>query len=137
MAITSRDPQAGVGSRIGGRRQLGQRGEEAVADWYSAAGYEIAARNWRCRDGEIDLVLVDPDGVLVICEVKTRTSTAYGTPEEAVTATKRLRLRRLAARWLAASRTRGAGMRTVRFDVAGVMADGSGRLRVEVIHDAF
>ena len=58
----------------------------------------VLDRNWRCDEGEIDLVLREGD-VLVICEVKTRTSLACGSPHEAVTAEKIERLKRLAARW--------------------------------------
>ena len=108
-----------------------------MAEWYTRAGYEVVSRNWRCRDGEIDLVVIDPGGVLVICEVKTRTSVAFGTPLEAVTTTKQKRLRRLAARWLSDARTQGVKLRPVRFDVAGVMEGRLGAFRIEVIHDAF
>jgi putative endonuclease len=119
------------------RLELGRRGEEAAAQWYSRAGYEIVDRNWRCSDGEIDLVAVDPGGVIVFCEVKTRSSTAFGSPEEAVTATKQRRLRRLAARWLSQRRTPGPPLRSVQFDVAAVLGDGVGGLVVDVVHDAF
>jgi len=108
-----------------------------VAEWYARAGYEVLGRNWRCRDGEIDLVVVDPGGVLVFCEVKTRSSTAFGAPLDAVTAIKQKRLRRLAARWLSQVPSRGATMRPVRFDVAGVMEDHSGALLIEIVDDAF
>jgi putative endonuclease len=128
-----------VSSRNGpvanGRRHLGSRGEEAVARWYAEAGYAVLDRNWRCSEGEIDLIAVEPaGGVVVICEVKTRSSTLFGSPEEAVTVAKQRRLRRLAARWLAEHRT---PIRAVRFDVAAVMADRSGRLAVEIVADAF
>ena len=100
-----------------------------MAAWYQARGYEVLARNWRCRDGELDLV-ASSDRHLVFCEVKTRSSTAFGAPAEAVTRTKQLRLRRLAARWL---REQGhTPAREVRFDVASVLG-GS----VEVLEDAF
>ena len=108
-------------------RALGDSGEDAAAAWYLARGYEVVARNWRCRDGEIDLV-VRRGRVTVICEVKTRTSVAFGAPVEAVTRTKQLRLRRLAAQYLAASGTRG----DVRFDVASVLGG-----VVEVVEAAF
>ena len=74
------------------RRALGDAGEDAVARWYVAAGYDVVDRNWRCREGELDLVLARR-GVLVFCEVKTRRTTAFGVPAEAVTATKQRRLR--------------------------------------------
>jgi putative endonuclease len=110
------------------RRALGQGGEEKAAEWYRANGYEVVARNWRCREGEIDLIL-RRDGVAVICEVKTRTSDAFGAPAEAVTPTKQRRLRVLAAAWLAQAPFRPT---EVRFDVAAVLAG-----RLEVIEHAF
>ena len=111
-----------------GRLALGARGEDAVAAWYAARGYQIVARNWRCREGELDLV-VRRAGVLVFCEVKTRSSAAFGAPVEAVTWRKQQRLRLLARQWLLAHDGRPGRMR---FDVASVLAG-----RVEVLQDAF
>jgi putative endonuclease len=88
-----------------------------VARWYESRGYEVLARNWRVREGELDLV-VARDGVVVFCEVKSRSSDAFGQPFEAVTPTKQTRLRRLAARWLAVD---GRSWPVVRFDVASVV----------------
>ena len=110
------------------RRELGTRGEQAAAEWYRSAGYEVVAANWRCRDGEIDLV-VRRGRLLVICEVKTRTTTAFGTPAEAVTRAKQQRLRHLARRYLTES---GVRYRGVRFDVVAIVGD-----HLEVIEDAF
>lgn len=111
-----------------GRRALGARGEALAARWYEARGYAVLTRNWRCREGEIDLVLARGT-TLVFCEVKTRSSTVYGTPAEAVTRTKQLRLRGLALRWVDAHEVRPAAMR---FDVAGVIGN-----VVDVIEGAF
>lgn len=125
------------------RGRLGAAGEAAAAAWYEAAGYQVVDRNWRSARGEIDLVLTAPGGAaLVFCEVKTRISSAFGTPAEAVTPAKQRRLRQLAAAWLAAStaggpvpvRRRG---RTLRFDVASVTAAPDGHLQVEVLQGAF
>lgn len=113
------------------RRRLGIAGEDAVAEWYEAAGYRVMDRNWRCRDGELDLVVMRGD-TLAFCEVKTRASTRFGTPVEAVTATKQRRLRMLAARWLADHDTRRLA---VRFDVASVTRAGDGHLAIEVLED--
>ncbi|MBK5223819.1 MAG: YraN family protein [Acidimicrobiia bacterium] len=110
------------------RIELGAVGEALAADWYVANGYTILDRNWRCRAGELDLVLASGRTV-VFCEVKTRTTTAYGTPAEAVTRTKQLRIRRLAAEWLSHSQLRPASLR---FDVAAVLAG-----ELEVIEAAF
>ena len=74
-------------------------------------------RNWRCRDGELDLVALDGDE-LVVVEVKTRRSTAYGHPAEAVTAVKLARVRRLAAQWLAVHDVHPS---SVRVDVIAVL----------------
>ncbi|MCU1344753.1 MAG: endonuclease [Acidimicrobiia bacterium] len=111
----------------GHNRALGASGEAAALAWYLAAGYREVARNWRCRDGELDL-LVSRDRLLVFCEVKTRSSDRFGTPAEAITAVKAARIRRLAARYLAESPWPG----DLRFDVACVM-----RGNVEVIEAAF
>jgi putative endonuclease len=110
------------------RRALGASGEEAVASWYVARGYEVVVRNWRCRDGELDLVVRD-GRMFVFCEVKTRTTDAFGAPVEAVTRAKQDRLRRLAARWLSEAPLRPRG---IRFDVASVMGDD-----IQVLEGAF
>ena len=116
------------------RRVLGDAGEDLVARWYVDAGYRVLDRNWRCREGELD-VIVSRDSILVFCEVKTRRSTAFGTPAEAVTFTKQRRLRTLAMRWLDAHP--GARARTLRFDVASVLVAQGAVPFVEVIEAAF
>jgi len=121
------DPRAG--GRADGRRQLGDAGESAAARWYEAHGYEVIARNWRCRDGELDLI-VSTGRQLVFCEVKTRSSDAFGTPGEAVTRAKQLRIRRLAARWLDGAEP--SRPRAIRFDVASVVEG-----RIDVVEGAF
>jgi putative endonuclease len=110
------------------RRALGASGEELVATWYESHGFRVAARNWRTSTGELDIVAVR-GRLVVFCEVKTRTSVAFGVPAEAVTRTKQLRLRRLAAQWLQ-SGAHHAG--EIRFDVASVVGGD-----VEVIEGAF
>lgn len=129
----SREPRpGGARSSRGHKQRLGARGEQLAADWYVAHGYVVVARNWRCREGELDLVLLATDGDLVFCEVKTRSSDRFGVPAEAVTYAKQRRLRTLAARFLAAEGRPSAARRGVRFDVAAVMGG-----RVEVIEAAF
>lgn len=95
---------------------LGRFGEDLAARHLIAAGAEILDRNWRCRDGELDIVALDA-GTLVFCEVKTRTGARHGTPAEAVDHRKVARVRRLAARWLA-EHPRWSG--PVRFDLVAV-----------------
>ena len=74
------------------RRAFGQAGEDRAAAWYRARGYAVLARNWRCREGELDLV-VRRGRTLVFVEVKTRRTDRFGIPAEAVTPTKQRRLR--------------------------------------------
>ena len=118
------------------RRRLGASGEAAAAAWYEARGYEILDRNWRVREGEIDLVVRNRT-VIVFCEVKTRSSDRFGIPAESVTASKQRRLRALAAKWLAAHpASRGESRGEVRFDVASVTPAGA-TPTVAVVEAAF
>jgi putative endonuclease len=110
------------------RRALGADGETAVAEWYVEHGYEVVERNWRCRAGELDLVL-RRGRTFVFCEVKTRSSDAFGAPVEAVTRTKQARLRHLAAQWLEEAPLHATD---IRFDVASVLAG-----EIEVLEGAF
>ena len=106
---------------------LGKSGEQAAADYLTSRGFRILDRNWRSADGEIDIVAVERH-VLVVCEVKSRTSTRYGSPLEAVSRAKRGRLRRLAVQWLNAH---GVRFDQVRIDVVGLVYDGTGGFSVE------
>jgi putative endonuclease len=116
------------------RRTLGVAGEDAVAELYSNAGYAVLDRNWRCREGELDLV-VARDGVVVFCEVKTRRGATFGTPFEAVTFTKQRRLRMLALRWLKEHPEYHAP--ELRFDVASVLAVSGTAPVIDVLEAAF
>ena len=108
---------------------LGQQGEQLAAEYLQRAGFRILARNWRCAEGEIDIVAADRR-TLVACEVKTRSGTRYGTPLEAVTRKKRSRLRRLAVRWVLAN---GVLFDEVRVDVVEVLKDERGDFAIEHI----
>lgn len=111
---------------------IGSRGEEAAADVYRRRGYRVVARNWRCRLGELDLV-VERGGVLVFCEVKSRRQSVYGGGFEAVTWRKRAKLRAVAEAFLQAT---GSHPRAIRFDVASVAVRGA-RSTIELFEDAF
>lgn len=102
---------------MGERTQLGRRGEDAAAEHLAALGMLVVARNWRCRYGEIDVVARE-GGTLVICEVKTRSGVGFGSPLEAITAVKQMRLRRLAGLYLAEV---GGHRGPVRIDAVGVL----------------
>jgi putative endonuclease len=107
-----------TGSGTAAHKQLlGAYGEALAAHHLVKAGMVLLDRNWRCPSGEIDLVLRDGQ-TLVFCEVKTRSSTAYGSPLESVSAEKAARLRRLAALWIQAHEVR---VRDVRIDLVGVL----------------
>lgn len=106
---------------------LGQYGEAVAARYLERNGWLILGRNWRCRSGEID-VIAQRAGVIAVCEVKTRRSTRYGTPLEAVTAVKAQRLRRLAALWLAQHQQYA---QQVRVDIIAVLVDDAGYSQVQ------
>ena len=106
---------------------LGRDGEQAAVNYLESRGFRILDRNWRCADGEIDIVAVERQ-VLVVCEVKSRTSTRYGGPLEAVSRAKRARLRRLAVQWLNAH---GIRFDEVRIDVVGLLYEGTGGFTIE------
>ncbi|MCL4423352.1 MAG: YraN family protein [Actinobacteria bacterium] len=119
----------------GGRHDLGRLAETAVASWYQDRGWEVLSRNWRCRQGELDVV-ASQGRWLAFCEVKARSSRRFGAPQEAVNWAKRKRLRLLAARWLAEQPDGVHRGKQIRFDVAGVSA-GSQGLVIEMIEGAF
>jgi putative endonuclease len=144
VGVCERSRAVAVGTAA--RGALGRFGEEVAARHLVAAGLVVVARNWRCNEGEVDIVALDGE-VLVMCEVKTRRGIGFGTPRDAVTPAKAARLRRLASRWLADQRAGagddggGAGDRVrypeVRFDVVSVLRPISGATSVEHLRGAF
>lgn len=106
---------------------LGRRGEQVAADYLESLGILVVERNWRCPEGEIDIVALDGDA-LVIVEVKTRRSLDYGHPFEAVGKAKLARLHRLAAAWCRETELR---MPLRRIDVVAVVDDGVTEPQVE------
>jgi putative endonuclease len=79
---------------------IGLFGESRIADFRAQQGDEILDRNWRVREGEIDLITLDRAGSFHFIEVKTRSSLAFGHPFEAISQVKLLRMQRLAMGWL-------------------------------------
>lgn len=106
-------------------KALGRVGEGLAANYLGAIGYTILERNWRCRQGEIDLIAEAPASTLVFAEVKTRRCVTRGTPADAVARRKVTRLRRLAGAWLAEGRP---GWATVRLDVLAITVSPDGRI---------
>lgn len=126
MAMTSADDFT-TPSGTAGHLSLGRWGEHLAERHYRRDGYRVLERNWRCGSGEINLIL-EGRGAVVFCEVKARTSQAFGHPAEAVDRRRQGRLRSAAVEWM-----RGSGYcGTVRFDVVAVLPG-----RVERLEDAF
>jgi putative endonuclease len=122
-----------TGMPWGTARGLGSYGERMAVRYLTDRGLEVLDRNWRCDLGEVDIVARD-GGCLVVCEVKTRRSTTFGQPIEAVDHRKLARLRRLAAAWLSECRARGEPLHNitgVRVDVVGVLRPRRGPCRIE------
>ena len=114
------------------RRALGSAGEDTAAAWYEDHGYEVLERNGRRREGEVDLI-VRAGRTVAFCEVKARTTDAFGTGAESVLPAKQRRIRRLASRWLAElTPASGRALVDLRFDVVCITAG-----EVDVIEDAF
>ncbi|GAA0959093.1 YraN family protein [Frigoribacterium faeni] len=113
--------------------ELGQHGEDVAAEWLEAQGMRVVGRNWRCREGEIDVIALDGDEAVVI-EVKTRSGTGYGHALESVTATKLARLRRLAGAWRHEHPGVGRGLR---IDVVAITIERcQGHERIEHVRGA-
>jgi putative endonuclease len=114
-------------------QRVGERGEDAAAAYLQRTGVTVIARNWRCPQGEIDIVGLDGETV-VLCEVKTRRTPAKGSPEESITAAKRRRYSRLAEAYL-----QSAGLTdvSVRFDVIGLLVIGEDRALLRHHRGAF
>lgn len=108
-------------------RAVGDFGEDLACKELESRGWQLLDRNWRCPAGEIDIVARDGDTV-VFCEVKTRRSSRFGSPVEAVTPAKAARLRRLSGLWL---RAHGGGVAEIRVDVMGIMVPRQGPCEVE------
>jgi putative endonuclease len=110
------------------RHALGERGEAAAAAWLASCGWTILARRWRCPYGELDLVALDPDNVLVAVEVKLRRGARAGDPLESVDRRRLARLRAALGRFRAeAVRGRIEGTRT---DLVAVRPAGEGLWRL-------
>ena len=117
------------------RKERGDRGEAAAADWLQARGCCLLERQFRCRYGEIDLIARDREGTICFVEVKTRSSSRCAQARALVTEAKRRRLRAAAAAYLARE---GLGAAARRVDVAEVYPDGGwDRPRINYIISAF
>ena len=108
--------------------QLGIHGEELAAQFLIDRGLQILDRNWRIKEGELDIVAKSLDGIIVFVEVKTRTSIAFGDPLESITPEKAMRIQRLALAWLATHQRLGWSFR---IDVAGILIGRTGEMTID------
>lgn len=92
------------------RIKLGVDGETLVATYLTNQGAEVLAKNWRIKEGEIDIV-ARQDGLIIFVEVKSRSSEKFGHPLEAIGPDKAFRLQRLALAWIALHGAWGADYR--------------------------
>jgi putative endonuclease len=110
------------------RHLLGQRAEDATAVWLTTRGWTMLARRWRCPEGELDLVALDPGGVLVAIEVKVRRTVRAGDPLESVDRRRVRRLRTALGRFRGTSPfPTGDGLR---IDLVAVRPTADGRWRL-------
>lgn len=125
-------------SDLGSSRERGRAVEALVGEHLERHGVKILERNVELASAELDLVALDPRGaeeVIVFVEVRSRSTTECGTPIETIGRQKQARLIRAATAWLV---QRGLWERVpVRFDVVGVVTDGTSAREIEWIEDAF
>lgn len=113
--------------------ELGRKGEDLAVQYLQGRGFDVIDRNWRCDQGEIDVIARQDDAVVFV-EVKTRSSTAYGHPFEAITLSKMARMRRLAAAWCAQAQPRPAN---IRIDAIAIIAPRNAQAQIEHLQGVF
>jgi putative endonuclease len=122
----------GAVSKPGSRLELGRAGEKAAAELLRQRGYEVVGTGFTARRGEIDLICRRGTD-LVVVEVKTRTSDAFGSPIEAVGPRKRRALLAAAAEYRVLADWRGA----IRYAVVGLTVKPGGGFAAEIVEDPF
>ena len=116
------------------RKLLGRWGEKRCEKFLKRKGLKTLARNFSCKTGELDLVMVDADGTIVFVEVRTKADERLGPPEESITHPKKVRLLRAARYFLTVHDIED---RPYRFDVATVVLGQTGRERIRHYESAF
>ena len=113
-------------------RPSGERGERLARRFLEDRGYTIVDRNYRTRNGELDII-ARKDGTLVIVEVKLRRGTGFGDPLEAVTSHKQRTIRSITEEYLV---EKSPEFHTLRFDAIGILLHGD-KPRITHVQDAF
>jgi putative endonuclease len=116
------------------RKRLGRWGEKQGEKFLKSKGLKTLARNFSCKTGEIDLIMVDGDGSIVFVEVRTKADESFSPPEESITQPKRAKLMRAARYFLAAHKIED---RPLRFDVVTVVLGQVGRPQIRHYQNAF
>lgn len=114
--------------------RLGQWGERRCEKFLKNKGLRKLARNFSCRTGEVDLVMVDADGSIVFVEVRTRADEIFGSAESSVTIAKKAKLSRTAQYFLA---THNIENRPYRFDIVTIVLGQKGRPQIRHYENAF
>lgn len=116
-----------MNKRLAGRIARGRRAEQLAADYLAEQGYIILERNWRCRSGELDLIGLQEDTVVIV-EVRSRSHSggAFGTPAESITPLKIKQVRDTAAVYLHHT---GKSDAKVRIDVIGIVLTADGEVQ--------
>ncbi|MBN2271258.1 MAG: YraN family protein [Sedimentisphaerales bacterium] len=116
------------------RQSLGRWGEKRAEKLLRAKGFKTLTRNFSCKTGEIDLVMVDVDSALVFVEVRTKADEQFGPPEQSVTPSKKIKLVRTARYFLASHDIADCPFR---FDVVAIVLPPKGPARIEHYQNAF
>jgi putative endonuclease len=116
------------------RRSLGQWGEKRCEKFLRRKGFKTLTRNFSCKTGEIDLIMVDSDGSIVFIEVRTKTNEEFSDVESSITLAKKTRLKRAAKYFLASREIKN---RPFRFDVIAIVLGQEGSPEIRHYENAF
>ncbi len=116
------------------REHLGRWGEKQCEKFLKRKGLKTLTRNFSCKTGELDLVMVDIDSTIVFVEVRTKADSDFATPEDSITKPKKTRLLRTARYFLA---TNNIHDRPYRFDSVAIVLDKSARPDIKHYKNAF
>ena len=119
---------------LSNRKLLGRWGEKRCEKFLKRKGLKILTRNFSCKTGEIDLIMVDTDGSIVFVEVKTRADEKFAEVETSITSAKKARLQRAARYFLAGNNIQN---RPFRFDIVTIVLGQSGRPQIRHYENAF